>query len=33
MRLFQVPHGDVIECFEWLGGQVPYPAREVNGDT
>ncbi len=33
MRLFQVPRSDVIEGFEWLGEQVPYPVKEVKGDT
>jgi hypothetical protein len=33
MRRFQVPRSDVIAGIEWLGEQVPYPVKEVKGDT
>ena len=33
MRVFQVRRSDVIECLDWLGQQVPYPVKEIKGDT
>lgn len=33
MRRFQVPRSSVIECFEWLGEQIPHPAKDIHGDT